>query len=139
MLPALLLGTVLMFVAMGMLGMGNGSVFQLVPQRFSKEIGVITGIVGAAGGIGGFFLPNLLGGLKQLTGSFAGGFLAFGLTAFACAVALRYVARGWERGFVGRGGLASVPGSLPTSAPVTADEALPVGASAVMAETTATG
>jgi NNP family nitrate/nitrite transporter-like MFS transporter len=139
MLPALLLGTVLMFVAMGMLGMGNGSVFQLVPQRFSKEIGVITGIVGAAGGIGGFFLPNLLGGLKQLTGSFAGGFLAFGLTAFACAVALTYVARGWERGFVGRGGLASVPSTLPASAPVTADEALPVGASAVMAETTATG
>ena len=35
---------------MGLLGMGNGAVFQLVPQRFPKEIGVITGIVGAAGG-----------------------------------------------------------------------------------------
>ena len=63
---------VLLFLGMGLLGMGNGSVFQLVPQRFPKEIGVMTGIVGAAGGIGGFFLPNLLGGLKQLTGSFAG-------------------------------------------------------------------
>src|SRR5262249_10158175 len=82
-LPALCIGTALMFLAMGMLGMGNGAVFQLVPQRFPKEIGVITGIVGAAGGIGGFFLPNVLGGLKQLTDSFAGGFLAFGLTAFA--------------------------------------------------------
>ncbi len=37
------------------LGMGNGAVFQLVPQRFRKEIGMVTGIVGAAGGIGGFF------------------------------------------------------------------------------------
>src|SRR4029077_3693527 len=48
-LPPLALGTALMFVGMGMLGMGNGSVFQLVPQRFPKEIGVMTGIVGAAG------------------------------------------------------------------------------------------
>ena len=49
---------------MGLLGMGNGAVFQLVPQRFPQEIGVITGIVGAAGGVGGFFLPTLLGGLQ---------------------------------------------------------------------------
>jgi NNP family nitrate/nitrite transporter-like MFS transporter len=90
-----------------MLGMGNGSVFQLVPQRFPKEIGVITGLVGAAGGIGGFFLPNLLGGLKQLTGSFAGGFLVFSLFGFGCAVALVYVSRAWEGAFVGQGGLAA--------------------------------
>jgi len=117
-LPALALGTLLMFLTMGMLGMGNGAVFQLVPQRFPKEIGVITGIVGAAGGVGGFFLPNLLGGLKQLTDSFAGGFLAFGLTAVGCAVALTCVARSWESLFVGRGGLASVPSihSMPVPA-----------------------
>jgi NNP family nitrate/nitrite transporter-like MFS transporter len=126
MLPPLVLGTALMFVAMGMLGMGNGSVFQLVPQRFPKEIGVITGIVGAAGGIGGFFLPTVLGGLKQLTHSFAGGFLAFGLTAFGCAIALVYVGRSWESGFVGRGGLASAVAATTAEAPVPA--------SAVMAE-----
>jgi NNP family nitrate/nitrite transporter-like MFS transporter len=106
-LPALMIGTLLMFLGMGMLGMGNGAVFQLVPQRFPREIGVITGIVGAAGGIGGFFLPNLLGNMRQLTDSFAGGFLAFGLTAFGCAVALLYVSRSWESEFVGRGGLAA--------------------------------
>src|SRR6266436_2083829 len=104
-LPPLALGTVLMFAGMGMLGMGNGSVFQLVPQRFPKEIGVITGIVGAAGGLGGFFLPNLLGTLKQLTGSYAGGFLIFALTGFACAAALVYVSRSWEGIFVGQRGL----------------------------------
>src|SRR5260370_41367131 len=106
-LPPLALGTVLMFAGMGTLGMGNGSVFQLVPQRFPKEIGVITGIVGAAGGIGGFFLPNLLGILKQLTGSFASGFFAFALIGFGCAGALGYASRSWE-GVVGRqGGLAA--------------------------------
>ncbi|AOC89855.1 Nitrate transporter [Bacillus amyloliquefaciens] len=56
--------------------MGNGAVFQLVPQHFRKEIGMVTGIVGAAGGIGGFFLPNILGSLKQMTGSYASGFIS---------------------------------------------------------------
>ena len=47
-------------VMMACLGMGNGSVFQIVPQRFPNEIGVMTGIVGAAGGFGGFLLPNYI-------------------------------------------------------------------------------
>src|SRR5260370_41788430 len=78
-LPPLALGTVLMFAGMGTLGMGNGSVFQLVPQRFPKEIGVLTGVVGAAGGIGGFFPPHLLGALWQVAGRFAGRLLIFAL------------------------------------------------------------
>jgi NNP family nitrate/nitrite transporter-like MFS transporter len=57
--------TVALIVLMAALGLGNGSVFQLVPQRFPRQIGVITGIVGAAGGLGGFFLNIALGGLKQ--------------------------------------------------------------------------
>ena len=84
-LPPLAVGTVFMFLGMGMLGMGNGSVFQLVPQRFPKEIGVITGIVGAAGGLGGFFLPNLLGSIRQLTGTFSYAFLIFAVVSLACA------------------------------------------------------
>jgi NNP family nitrate/nitrite transporter-like MFS transporter len=107
-LPSLAWGTALMFVSMGLLGMGNGSVFQLVPQRFSKEIGVLTGIVGAAGGLGGFFLPNLLGTLKQLTGGFSGSFLIFGLVGFGCAATLLYVSRSWEGVFVGQGGRAAM-------------------------------
>jgi NNP family nitrate/nitrite transporter-like MFS transporter len=106
-LPALGACTVLMFLGMGLLGMGNGSVFQLVPQRFPREIGVLTGVVGAAGGVGGFFLPNLLGALKKWTDSFAGGFLAFALLAAGCAAVLALVSRGWEGTFVGRGGLAA--------------------------------
>jgi MFS transporter, NNP family, nitrate/nitrite transporter len=95
-LPSLAWATCLLFAGMGVLGMGNGAVFQLVPQRFPKEIGVITGIVGAAGGIGGFFLPNALGGLKQITGGFSNGFLLFSLSGLACAAALVYVSRVWE-------------------------------------------
>jgi NNP family nitrate/nitrite transporter-like MFS transporter len=110
-LPSLVPGTVLIFVGMGLLGMGNGSVFQLVPQRFTQEIGVITGIVGAAGGIGGFFLPFLLGNLKLSTGSFAGGFLVFALVAVACAGALVHVGRAWQGAFVGQGGVAAGPAS----------------------------
>jgi NNP family nitrate/nitrite transporter-like MFS transporter len=106
-LPSLAWGTVLMFMAMGMLGMGNGSVFQLVPQRFPKEIGVIAGIVGAAGGLGGFILPNLLGTLRQLTSTFSGGFVIFAMVGFGCAFALLQVSRAWEGAFVGKGGTVS--------------------------------
>jgi NNP family nitrate/nitrite transporter-like MFS transporter len=48
--------------------MGNGAVFQLVPQRFRSEIGVMTGLVGMTGGLGGFYLASSLGYSKQFTG-----------------------------------------------------------------------
>lgn len=76
----------LVFFVTGMLGlgMGNGSVFQLIPQRFRKEIGLLTGLVGMAGGIGGFYLATSLGVAKQLTGSYATGFYVFvGLAVLA--------------------------------------------------------
>lgn len=102
----LYVGATLMFLCMGFLGMGNGSVFQLVPLRFPKEIGVMTGIVGAAGGIGGFFLPSMLGYLKDQTGHFNGGFFAFGAAGLICAGMLTLVSRSWEGAFVARGGKA---------------------------------
>lgn len=116
-LPPLAVGTLVLFLGMGLLGMANGAVFQLVPQRFPQEIGVITGIVGAAGGVGGFILPNLLGSLRQLTGSFSPGFLIFGLTALVAAGALLYVSRAWVKAFVGQGGLAVAPVPEPFPAP----------------------
>src|SRR5260370_7872804 len=57
-LPALGPCTLLLVTGMTLLGMGNGAVFQLVAQRFPEKIGVITGIVGASAGLGGFVLPN---------------------------------------------------------------------------------
>jgi NNP family nitrate/nitrite transporter-like MFS transporter len=105
-LPALTYGATVLFAGMALLGMGNGAVFQLVPQRYPKEIGVMTGLVGSAGGLGGFLLPSALGTLKGLSGSFAGGFLLFALTGVICCMALAALAEGWQQGFVGRGGVA---------------------------------
>jgi NNP family nitrate/nitrite transporter-like MFS transporter len=71
------------------LGMGSGVVFQLLTHRFPSHIGAATGIVGALGGLGGFFLPIFLGSAKQVSGSFGAGFLALGLVAAAAAISAR--------------------------------------------------
>jgi MFS transporter, NNP family, nitrate/nitrite transporter len=92
--PAIALAVLL--VAMMALGMGNGAVFQLAPQRFGKEIGVITGLVGAMGGIGGFYLASTLGLAKQVTGSFQPGFLGFAALAIAAQVALLTLKGRWR-------------------------------------------
>jgi NNP family nitrate/nitrite transporter-like MFS transporter len=76
--PPLMIAVTLLFLGMGMLGMGNGAVFQLVPQRFPERMGIVTGLVGAAGGLGGFFLPTVLGIARDVTGSYASGLLLFG-------------------------------------------------------------
>ena len=67
----------LFVTAMLGLGAGNGAVFQLVPQRFRKEIGVMTGLIGMAGGIGGFLLAAGLGTIKQQTGDYQLGLWLF--------------------------------------------------------------
>jgi len=82
--------------AMGMLGMGNGSVFQLVPQRFPDRVGIMTGIVGAAGGVGGFLLPSLLGTVKDSTGSFGIGFAILAALMFGGVVVLVYLKSAWR-------------------------------------------
>src|SRR6185503_15854451 len=69
----------LFVVGMMAMGMGNGAVFQLLPQRFQKEIGTLTGLVGMAGGIGGFYLASSLGLSKQWTGDYRLGFLLYAL------------------------------------------------------------
>jgi NNP family nitrate/nitrite transporter-like MFS transporter len=116
-LPPLGPCTLLLVTGMALLGMGNGAVFQLVPQRFPGEIGVITGLVGAEGALGGFVLPNVLGSLRQLTQSYGDGFLAFALVGASGAVALSFVGRTWEGTFLGKGGVVVVrptPGRVGT-------------------------
>ena len=86
----------LMVVAMLAFGMGNGSVFQLVPQRFRHEIGVMTGLVGMTGGIGGFYLASSLGLSKQHTGSYQAGLLLFASLSVAALVGLTSIKQRWR-------------------------------------------
>ncbi len=79
----------LFVVGMIAMGMGNGSVFQLLPQRFQREIGTLTGLVGMAGGLGGFYLASSLGLTRQLTGDYRLGFLLYALLG-ACAFGILF-------------------------------------------------
>jgi NNP family nitrate/nitrite transporter-like MFS transporter len=83
-------------LAMGTLGFGNGAVFQLVPQRFRKEIGVMTGLVGMAGGVGGFYLAASLGYVKGMTGSYQMGLLIFAGLCFVALLGLNTVKQRWR-------------------------------------------
>lgn len=95
-LPAAWLALAAFVLAMLVLGIGNGAVFQLVPQRFRREIGVMTGLVGMAGGVGGFFLASSLGYAKQATGSYQAGFLIFAGLALAAFSGLTAVKTRWR-------------------------------------------
>lgn len=91
-----LVGLAVVVAAMLSLGMGNGAVFQLVPQRFRKEIGVMTGLIGMAGGVGGFYLASSLGYSKQVTGSYQVGLLIFAALALLAMIGLTGVKNRWR-------------------------------------------
>jgi NNP family nitrate/nitrite transporter-like MFS transporter len=95
-LPSLPIAVVLLFVAMGMLGMGNGAVFQLVPQRFSQRVGILTGLVGAAGGLGGFLVPSILGAVKDRTGQYSLGLFLLGAAFLVAAFVLLQLGSAWR-------------------------------------------
>jgi len=95
-LSTIVLAMPVFLLGMLALGMGNGSVFQLVPQRFPRQMGVMTGLVGMSGGVGGFYLASSLGYSKQLTGSYGPGFLVFALLAATALVCISTVSRQWR-------------------------------------------
>ena len=70
------------------LGLGTGAVFKLVPEWFPDRVGAVTGVVGAAGGLGGFFPPLVMGVVKSATGGYALGFILMAAVALACLVVL---------------------------------------------------
>ncbi|WP_117150125.1 nitrate/nitrite transporter [Pseudomonas coronafaciens] len=95
-LPSSWAALALFVAAMLGLGAGNGAVFQLVPQRFRKEIGVMTGLIGMAGGIGGFLLAAGLGTIKQNTGDYQMGLWLFAGLAVLAWFGLMNVKRRWR-------------------------------------------
>lgn len=89
-LPAFSTGALGMAVA---IGLGNGAVFRLVPEMFPRSVGAVTGLVGAAGGLGGFFPPLVLGAVRQSTGSFATGFGLLAVFSLICLAVLLFFGR----------------------------------------------
>ena len=91
--PSLPMAVAMMIIATGAMGFGNGVVFQLVAEWFPKDIGLASGVIGAAGGLGGFALPLVVGTIKGLTGSYESGlwlFAGLGICAWGTViVALR--------------------------------------------------
>jgi NNP family nitrate/nitrite transporter-like MFS transporter len=96
-LPTVYAALTLLFITLLLFGMANGALFQVIPTRYPKEVGIMTGFVGAAGGIGGFFVPNILGTLKSVTGSYAYGFWWFAATCLAAMALFMVLNRAWKR------------------------------------------
>ncbi|HEX8030669.1 MAG TPA: MFS transporter [Vicinamibacterales bacterium] len=76
-----------------LLGLGNGAVFKLVPERFPRDTGTVTGLVGALGGLGGFFPPLLLGVFRDQFGVLWPGFALLSMTALLLRAANQRVFR----------------------------------------------
>ena len=85
--PRILVATVGFLTIAAALGIGNGAVFALVGRRSpAGRVGSVTGLVGAAGGLGGFLPPLIMGIVYQITGSYAIGLMLLSDVAFAGAV-----------------------------------------------------
>ncbi|MDB2563008.1 MFS transporter [Sulfurimonas sp.] len=85
-----------LFLIMANLGMANGAVFQLVPQRFGKDIGIMTGLVGCAGGLGGTALIKTLGWSKGAFDGYTAGFLIFAAVVLIAIAGLSIVKTRWR-------------------------------------------
>ena len=93
-----------MFLVMANLGMANGAVFQLVPQRFSKDIGIMTGIVGAAGALGGVAILQILGASTLIFGDYTIGYMIIIANIIIAIVGLSLVKSRWRTTWGARSG-----------------------------------
>jgi NNP family nitrate/nitrite transporter-like MFS transporter len=91
--PDITLATIFFLGTAAGLGLGNGAIFKLVAEYFPKNTGLVTGIVGCAGGLGGFFPPLLLGAVKGATGNYALGFVLLAVFALGCLALLIQLGR----------------------------------------------
>ncbi len=90
------LAILVLFLIMASLGMANGAVFQLVPQRFGRDIGIMTGIIGAAGGLGGTALIKTLGWSKGAFDGYMAGFLIFAGVVLIAIIGISMVKTRWR-------------------------------------------
>lgn len=83
----MILLTICFLLLAALLGLGNDAIFKLVPQYFPQNAGTVTGLVGAAGGLGGFFPHIVMGVFKTCTGSYTLGYVLLALVAVSCLAA----------------------------------------------------
>jgi NNP family nitrate/nitrite transporter-like MFS transporter len=95
-MPALAGAIALLLALYVCFGLGNGATFQFVPHRWRGKGGLMTGIIGAAGGIGGFYLPVVMGTVKESTGGYQGGFLTFGILAAVASLLVLGLQHQWR-------------------------------------------
>ncbi|MEV0070934.1 MFS transporter [Amycolatopsis sp. NPDC050768] len=92
--PLMPVGTLLFLGIAGALGTGTGAVFALLARLVAPgEVDAVTGVVGAAGGLGGFFPPLVMGVVFGATGSYLLGFVLLAATAAAAAAFTATVVR----------------------------------------------
>ncbi len=96
------------------LGLGTGAVFKLVPEWFPDRVGAVTGVVGAAGGLGGFFPPLVMALVKAETGAYTLGFVLLAVVATIALIVLRSQNR--ADGMPAHGPAARSPASTPAGA-----------------------
>lgn len=103
---SIVLTTVFFILCFAALGLGNGSLFQLVPLRWPTTTAVAGSMIGEIGALGGSFIPNAMGISKGHTGSFAWGFFSFAILAIIAFSVLMIAQRKWTKTWVGKGGKA---------------------------------
>ena len=111
--PSLVLTTVLFMACFAALGAGNGALFQLVPLRWPASTAVAGSMIGEIGALGGAILPLTMGYSKQLTGTFAWGFLTYAALSAIVLGGLMVLQRKWTSTWVGPWGRAIGAGYEP--------------------------
>ena len=86
----------LLIVTAAAFGMANGAVFQLLPQRFGKDIGLMTGLAGSGGSLGGFALAMMMGVSKQYFNSPTLSLWIFSGLCLLALVGLTMVKKRWR-------------------------------------------
>src|SRR6185312_2781764 len=95
MIPPLAEGLMLLAALYICFGLGSGATFQLVPHRWRGKTGLMTGMIGAAGGIGGFYLPVVMGIVRENTGSYQAGFVTFAVISALATLLVMALHRQW--------------------------------------------
>lgn len=102
------LGMLFFFIVLMSIGMGvgNGSVFQLLPLRYPHAKAITSGVVGEFGALGGAFIPMVMGFSMNTTGNYSGGFMIYGITSVVALGVLLLFQHKWTSSWVGKGGKA---------------------------------